>query len=194
MTIVHGWIDPGGSAGEDTRLWHQAQVASGAHLGAGCVLGKGVYLGTGSRVGDRVKIGNYASIFGAAIADEAMICPGALLLEDRAPRATTPDGDPAGPGDWTPYPVTVGRGATIGAGAVIAPGVTISAYALVALGGVVFHDVAPHALAAGNPARQCGWVCLCGHTLDPELRCPHCPRTYTRSSGELTLLGGGGVR
>lgn len=99
-----------------------------------------------------------------------------------------------GRGDWTPYPVTMGRGATIGAGAVIAPGVRIGAYALVALGAVVFHDVAAHALVAGNPARQCGWVCLCGHTLDPELRCPHCPRTYTRSGGELALLGWGGVR
>jgi hypothetical protein len=44
---------------------------------------------------------------------------------------------------------------------------------------------------AGNPARQCGWVCLCGHTLDTDLRCTHCPRTYTRSNGDLALVNGG---
>lgn len=191
MTIVQGWIDPGGVVGDGTRLWHQAQVASGAHVGADCVLGKGAYLGGGSRVGDRVKIGNYANIFGARIADEAMICPAVLLLEDRAPRAITPDGRRVGPGDWTPHPVTVGLGATIGAGAMIAPGVRIGAHAMVALGAAVFHDVAPHALVAGNPARQCGWVCLCGHTLDTDLRCPNCPRTYTRSGGDLARVNGG---
>jgi UDP-3-O-[3-hydroxymyristoyl] glucosamine N-acyltransferase len=188
---MHGWIDSGGLVGEGTRLWHQAQVASGARVGAECVLGKGAYIGTGTHVGNRVKIGNYANVFGAAIADEAMICPGALLLEDRAPRATTPDGMPIGPGDWVPLPVAVGRGATIGAAAVIAPGVTIGAHAMVALAAAVFHDVAPHALVAGNPARQCGWVCLCAGTLDTDLRCPRCRRRYTRSDGDLALLDGG---
>ncbi|MGH8967928.1 MAG: hypothetical protein ACRDXB_21760, partial [Actinomycetes bacterium] len=59
----------------------------------------------------------------------------------------------------------VGTDCTLGAGAIVAPGVTVGAHAMVALGAIVAHDVPAHALVAGNPARQCGWVCRCGHTL-----------------------------
>ncbi|MYW04470.1 hypothetical protein GT354_40605 [Streptomyces sp. SID3343] len=107
-----------------------------------------------------------------------MICPGALLLEDPAPRATTPDGHRKTASDFTRAPVTVGQGATIGAGAVLAPGVRVGDHALVAVGAVVVRDVPAHALVAGNPARRCGWVCRCGRTLDASLRCPACPRSH----------------
>lgn len=183
-----GWLDEGAAAGDGTRLWHGAQIAAGATAGVGCTLGKNAFIGTGSKIGDRVKIGNNAGVFGAAIADEAMICPGALLLEDPAPRATTPGGQRKGPGDWTRHPVTVHSGATIGAGAVIAPGLTVGAHAMVALGAVVMRDVPAHGLVIGNPARQVGWVCHCGHTLDDTLRCPACQRAYTSHDGELTAL------
>nr|WP_237535941.1 hypothetical protein [Streptomyces sp. SID3343] len=115
---------------------------------------------------------------GVGVGDEAMICPGALLLEDPAPRATTPDGHRKTASDFTRAPVTVGQGATIGAGAVLAPGVRVGDHALVAVGAVVVRDVPAHALVAGNPARRCGWVCRCGRTLDASLRCPACPRSH----------------
>ncbi|MEV5204507.1 phosphopantetheine-binding protein [Streptomyces sp. NPDC053720] len=180
-----GWPDPGASVGEGTRLWHQSQIAGGAVVGAGCTLGKGSFIGAGSTIGDRVKIGNYAGVFGADVGDEAMICPGALVLEDPAPRATTPDGQRKSPEDWTRHPVTIAAGATIGAAAVIAPGVSVGPHALVALGAVVMRDVPAHGLVIGNPARQVGWVCRCGHTLDAALRCTTCPRTYRRDGDEL---------
>jgi acetyltransferase-like isoleucine patch superfamily enzyme/acyl carrier protein len=180
-----GWVDPGGQVGSGTRLWHQAQIADGAQVGDDCILGKGVYIGAGSRVGDRVKFGNGANVFGAAIADEVMICPGALLLEDPAPRATTPDGRRKTATDFARQPVTVHIGATIGAGAVLAPGVRIGAHALVAMGAIVVRDVPAYGLVAGNPARQCGWVCRCGHTLSDEHRCPACARTYTHDGTQL---------
>ncbi|MET9661652.1 phosphopantetheine-binding protein [Streptomyces sp. NPDC006510] len=180
-----GWSDAGASVGEGTRLWHQSQVADGAVVGADCTLGKGSFIGAGSTIGDRVKIGNYANVFGADVGDEAMICPGVLVLEDPAPRATTPDGRRKGPQDWTRHPVTISTGATIGAAAVIAPGVTVGPHALVALGAVVMRDVPAHGLVIGNPARQVGWVCRCGHTLDAALRCTDCPRTYRRDGDEL---------
>ena len=181
-----GWLDPGASAGPGTRLWHQAQIAADAVVGADCTLGKGAFVGPGSRIGDRVKIGNGANLFGAVVGDEAMICPGALLLEDPAPRATNPDGTRKGPDDWTRRPASVGPGATIGAGATIAPGVTVGAHALVALGAVVLRDVPAHGLVIGNPARQVGWVCRCGQTLDTAFRCPACGRAHHRDGGTLT--------
>ena len=180
-----GWLDEGAVAGDGTRLWHQAQISTGAVVGGDCTLGKGCFIGTGSTVGDRVKIGNYANVFGADVGDEAMICPGALLLEDPAPRATTPDGHRKHPEDWSRRPVTIGAGATIGAASVIAPGITVGAHALVGLGAVVLRDVPAHALIIGNPARQIGWVCRCASTLDPQLRCPACSRSYQHEAGHL---------
>lgn len=184
-----GWVEDGAHAGPGTRLWHQAQLAAGATIGRDCTLGKGAYVGTGSSIGDLVKIGNYACIFGARIADRVMICPGALLLEDPAPRATTPDGRRKQSSDFIRRPVIIGHGATIGAGAVIAPGTEVGPHALVALGAVVVHDVPAHALVAGNPARHCGWVCTCGHTLDDLLRCPGCHCGYTRDGEHLSTRG-----
>ena len=187
-----GWTDPGGSAGPRTRLWHQAQVAAGATVGADCTLGKGAYVGAGAVIGDRVKIGNYACVFGASVADEAMICPGAMLLEDPAPRAANPDGTLKTASDWTPRPVSVGHGATIGASAVIAPGVTVGPRAMVAIGAVVTRDVAAHALVAGNPARPVGWACACGATLDAGLRCPSCGRAWEHGEQGLAAILGNG--
>ncbi|MFF9593823.1 phosphopantetheine-binding protein [Streptomyces sp. NPDC014646] len=184
-SMPSGWLDDGARAGEGTRLWHQAQIAGSAVVGSDCTLGKGSFVGTGSTIGDRVKIGNYAGVFGASVADEAMICPGALLLEDPAPRATTPEGKRKGPDDWTRHPVTISTGATIGAGAVIAPGVTVGAHALVALGAVVLRDVPAHGLVVGNPARQVGWVCQCGRTLDTALHCTTCQLAYRHESDAL---------
>ncbi|MGC4744786.1 phosphopantetheine-binding protein [Micromonospora sp. DT201] len=184
-----GVVDDGAVVGAGSRLWHQAQVAAGASIGADCTLGKGAYVGAGSQLGDRVKLGNYACVFGANIADDAMISPHAALLEDPAPRATTPDGRRKEHTDFDQCPVTVGRRATIGAGAMIAPGVTVGHDALVAIGAVVVRDVLPYALVAGNPARQCGWVCTCGRTLADTLRCPRCSRGYVRHGDELHLLG-----
>lgn len=180
-----GVVDGGAVVGAGSRLWHQAQVAAGASIGMDCTLGKGAYVGTGSRVGDRVKLGNYTSVFGATIDDDAMISPHAALLEDPAPRATTPDGRRKQHTDVDQRPVTVERRATIGAGAMVAPGVTVGHDALVAIGAVVVRDVLPYALVAGNPARQCGWVCTCGQSLTETLHCPRCRRGYVRQGEAL---------
>lgn len=50
-------------------------------------------------------------------------------------------------------PVTIERGAFVGAGATILAGVTIGAGSFVAAGSVVTEDVSPRTLAAGVPAR-----------------------------------------
>jgi hypothetical protein len=74
-------------------------------------------------IGEWVKIGNNASVFGATVAGEAMICPGAMLLEDPAPRAAPPGGDPEGTGGLDAPPVIAGLGGDHRRGAVSAPGV-----------------------------------------------------------------------
>lgn len=181
-------VASGARIGPGTRVWHQAQVADDVEIGSGCTLGKSCYVGSGARIGDNVKIGNHADVFGAQVEDGVMISPQAVLTEDRAPRATRPDGQRQGPGDWTSTPVIVRRGATIGAGARIAPGVEIGRYALVGIGAVVLRDVPAHALVLGNPARACGWVCRCAGSLDSQLRCPRCAQGYEMAADLLTEI------
>ena len=145
--------------GPGARVWEGAHIREGAHVGAGCVIGRGAYIGIGVRLGDRCKIQNNALVYDpAVIGDGVFIGPGAILTNDRLPRAITPAGELKRADDWDPVGVTIETGASIGAGAVCVAPVRIGAWAMVAAGSVVVRDVPDHALVAGNPARQIGWV------------------------------------
>lgn len=56
-------------------------------------------------------------------------------------------------GHHQPAPVTIRRGAWIGAGCILLPGVTIGENSVVGAGSVVTRDVPARTLCAGNPAR-----------------------------------------
>ena len=185
-TFVHetAEVADGATVGSGTKVWHQAQVLPGAIVGRDCTLGKGSFIGAGSVLGDRVKVGNYANVFGAQVGDGAFIGPAVLLMEDPAPRSLTVDGGRKGPQDWTPNPVTIGPGATVGGGAAVLPGVVVGTHAFVAAASVVHRDVPDHAKVAGHPARQVGWVCRCGQPLDEALCCG-CGRTHSLADGGL---------
>jgi acetyltransferase-like isoleucine patch superfamily enzyme len=163
-------------------------VMPGAVLGSECTISKGVFIGSRSHLGSQVKVGNHASLFGARVEDEAFIGPGAMLLEDPAPRSTTPDGRRRGPSDFESHPTTVRRGATVGAGAILLPGVTVGQWALVGAGAVVNRDIGAHGLATGNPARMVGFVCTCGRRLDEQLVCA-CGRAFEQASDEVRPKG-----
>ena len=182
--------------GPGTSVWHRAQVRSGASIGADCVVGRDVFVDEGVEIGDRVKIQNGALVYhGVSIEDGVFIGPGAILTNDRYPRAITPNGDLARAADWTVSPIVLRYGASIGAGAVVVAGTEVGRFATVGAGAVVTRNVPSHALVVGSPARRIGWVCACGARLQdadgapasakppyyathPELHCPSCDRTY----------------
>ena len=184
------------AVGAGTSIWHRAQVRTGAHLGTECVIGRDVFIDEGVEIGDRVKIQNGALIYhGVTVEDGVFIGPGAILTNDRYPRAITSTGDLARADDWTVSPITLRFGSSIGAGAVVVAGIEIGRFATVGAGAVVTRDVPSHALVVGSPARRIGWVCACGvrlqdadgaaaaakppyYSTHPELHCPSCGRTY----------------
>jgi UDP-2-acetamido-3-amino-2,3-dideoxy-glucuronate N-acetyltransferase len=189
--------------GAGTSVWHRAQIRAGASIGRDGTIGRDVFVDVGVQIGDGVKIQNAALIYhGVTLADGVFIGPGAILTNDRRPRALNAAGGRANDEDWTVSPIRIGVGASIGAGAVVVAGCDIGPYAMVGAGSVVTHDVPAHALVAGNPARGMGWVCVCGEPLadstgdrapaaapaeGSELSCPACARRYDRRADDVTL-------
>ncbi|HEX7948867.1 MAG TPA: acyltransferase [Candidatus Limnocylindrales bacterium] len=154
------------SVGPRTSIWHRAQIRIGARIGAECVIGRDVFIDEGVSIGDRVKIQNGALVYhGVTVEDGVFIGPGAILTNDRYPRAITATGDLARAEDWTVSPIVLRHGSSIGAGAVIVAGTAVGAFATVGAGAVVTRDVPDHALVVGSPARGIGWVCACGARL-----------------------------
>jgi UDP-2-acetamido-3-amino-2,3-dideoxy-glucuronate N-acetyltransferase len=152
--------------GAGTKIWMNAQVREDVCIGRECVIGKDAYVDFQVTIGDRCKIQNGALVYHAAdLAEGVFIGPGAVLTNDRVPRALTVDGRLADTGDWHSGHTRLERGASIGAGAILLTDITIGEYAMVGAGAVVTRNVPPHALVVGNPARRIGFVCRCGQRL-----------------------------
>jgi acetyltransferase-like isoleucine patch superfamily enzyme len=141
--------------GRDVRIFHPDLVnLYGCSIGDETRIGTFVEIQTGAKIGARCKISSHTFICeGVSIEDEVFIGHGVMFTNDKYPRATTADGRPQGPADWTVEPTRVGKGTSIGSNATILCGITIGAGAIVGAGAVVTKDVPARAIVAGVPAR-----------------------------------------
>jgi acetyltransferase-like isoleucine patch superfamily enzyme len=179
-------IDPsaqtqGASIGPGTRIWQFCIILPKAQIGCDCNICAHVLIESDVAIGNRVTIKSGVQLWdGTRIEDDVFIGPNATFTNDRAPRSRK---------TRRHLLVTrVQRCATIGANATILPGLTIGKGAMVSAGAVVTRDVPDHALMIGNPARQKGWVCLCGETLrDAGLSC-QCGKRYECGADGLVAV------
>lgn len=165
--------------GEGTTIYAFAHVMKGAVIGRHCKIGDHVFIESGVTIGDNVTVKNGVSIWEHVhVADNVFLGPSVVLTNDRYPRR----GD-----SWQPTETWIEEGVTVGANATIVCGLRLGRRAFIGAGAVVTHDVPPHALVVGNPARQQGWVCHCGRPLGEEIggaRCAGCGRRW-----EVTAAG-----
>lgn len=179
-------IDEGAEIGTGSRIWHFVHVCSGARVGQDVVLGQNAYVGGGAVIGDKCKIQNNVSLYDGVILEEGVfVGPSAVFTNVINPRARVERKEQY-------RPTVVRSGATLGANCTIVCGVTIGRYAFVGAGAVVTHDVADHALVAGVPALQTGWMSRHGEKLDLPLQGDAeavCPAT-----GERYRLDGATLR
>ena len=173
--FVHesSYIDDDVKIGKGTKIWHFCHIQRGTEIGENCSFGQNVNVSNHVKIGNGVKVQNNVSIYEGVELEDYVFCgPSMVFTNDLTPRAKYPKGR-AG------YKKTlVKEGASIGANATIVCGNTIGRWAMIAAGAVVTKDVPDHALMAGIPARQVGWVCECGNKLDADNRCNKCSKKY----------------
>ena len=173
-------IDDNVNIGKGTKIWHFSHIQSGAYIGEECVVGQNVNISNNVKIGNRCKLQNNVSVYeGVTLEDDVFCGPSMVFTNDLRPRAFIKD--------VSKYEKTVLRkGCSVGANATIVCGHEIGNYAMIAAGAVVTKNVKAHALMAGNPARQIGWVCACGAILNKELKCEECEKIYRESNVGLT--------
>lgn len=188
-------IDGDVEIGDGTRVWHFSHIQSGAVIGSSCSLGQNVNISNNVHIGNGVKIQNNVSIYeGVTIEDYVFCGPSCVFTNDLTPRSRYPKNHK--------YIQTIIRhDATIGANATIVCGHEVGHHATIAAGAVIACNVKPHALMAGVPAKQIGWVCECGQVLrsiesvsprengESIFRCPDCGREYILLNNELKKRG-----
>ncbi len=181
-TFVHesSYIDEGVTIGNGTKIWHFCHVQKGARIGKNCSLGQNVNLSNNVKIGNGVRIQNNVSVYEGVELEDYVFCgPSMVFTNDLTPRSKYPKGSKG-------YKKTLVKyGATIGANATVLSGIVIGRWAMIAAGAVVTCDVPDYALMVGVPAKQMGWACECGATINDRLKCIICGREYTLSKCAL---------
>lgn len=184
-------VSPEASVALSATVWGGTMVREGAVVGAHTSIGRQSYVGPGVVIGESCRIQNQALIFEPAVLEDGVfVGPAVVLTNDRFPRAINPDGSRKTAADWEAVGVTIRHGASIGARAVCVAPVEIGEWATVAAGAVVTRDVPAHAIVAGVPARQVGWVGRGGRPLVADggaLRDPATGERYREVDGRLAL-------
>ncbi|MDP3493433.1 MAG: acyltransferase [Hyphomonadaceae bacterium] len=145
MISPRAQVDTDVRLGDGTRVWQFASVIRGAIIGKNCSVASCAIV-DGAILGDGCIVAHGASVHpGAKIGNRVFIGPGAVLCNDRWPKAHKYgfDIDKLLGGF---VGILIEDEASIGANAVILPGVVIGASAMIAAGAVVTGNVPARSL------------------------------------------------
>lgn len=183
--FVHesSYVDSPCKIGSGTKIWHFSHIMRDCEIGERCNIGQNVVISPGVRLGNNVKIQNNVSVYtGVICEDDVFLGPSMVFTNVVNPRSAVVRKDE--------YRQTlVKKGTSVGANATIVCGVTLGAYSFIGAGAVVTKNVKPFALMVGNPARQTGWICVCGVKLNANkpIICSSCGCEYLLEQENLIL-------
>lgn len=174
------YIDDGVDIGIGTKIWHFCHILSGSIIGKDCSFGQNVMVGPDVMIGNGCKIQNNVSLYKGVTLEDGVFCgPSMVFTNVTSPRSEV--------NRKSEYSTTlVRKGATIGANATIVCGHELGEYCFIAAGAVITKNVKPHAVMAGVPAKQIGWVAHSGEMLREDLKCPRTGDQYEIINDQLT--------
>lgn len=126
---VNARIEPGTSIRDHVKIGDHAVIMMGATINIGAEIGEDSMIDMGAILGGRAIVGKHCHI-GAGTVLAGVVEPASA------------------------QPVKIDDNVLIGANAVVIEGVHVGEGAVVAAGAVVTHDVAPHTMVAGVPAKE----------------------------------------
>jgi len=173
------YIDDNVSIGAGTKIWHFCHILPGTIVGEKCSLGQNVMAGPDVKIGNGCKIQNNVALYKGVILEDGVFCGPSMVFTN----VTTPRSEVNRQEEYAT--TLVRRGATIGANATIVCGHELGEYCFIAAGAVVTKNVKPHAVVAGVPAKQIGWVAHSGEMLRDDLTCPRTGDAYVVQDGAL---------
>ena len=181
-------VDDGATIGAGSRVWHWVHICGKAVIGERCSFGQNVFVGNKVRIGHNCKVQNNVSIYDNVTLEDDVFCgPSMVFTNVYNPRSAVLRKDE--------YRDTlVRRGATLGANCTIVCGIEIGEHAFVAAGAVVNRSVPAHALIAGVPGRQIGWMSQFGERIPLPLQgsgewtCPQTGTVYHLRDGRMTAV------
>ena len=165
--------------GTGTEIWQYTIVLSGSSIGKNCNINALCFIENDVFIGNNVTIKCGIYIWdGTHIEDDVFIGPSVTFINDKNPRSKVYLEKHVGS--------YLERGVTLGANSTILGGIRIGRFAFVGAGSVVTKNVPNNTLWVGNPARQVGFVCDCGHKLDENLHCRNCNSDYKMVNGKIS--------
>ena len=173
------YIDENVSIGEGTKIWHFCHILPGTKIGVNCSFGQNVMAGPDVTIGNGCKIQNNVALYKGVILEDNVFCGPSMVFTN----VSTPRSEVNRQKEFSE--TIVRKGATIGANATIVCGNELGEYCFIAAGAVITKNVKPHALMAGVPAKQVGWVAHSGEILRKDLQCPRTGSKYKIVLGEL---------
>ena len=143
--MIHKLADCQAPIPDSTRVWQFCVIMPDTKIGENCNICSHCLIENDVVIGNNVTVKCGVYLWdGMRIEDDVLIGANVTFTNDKYPRSKRP---------FNLLPITIKKGASIGAGAVVLGGVTIGEKAMIGVGSVVTHDVPDGELWYGNPAR-----------------------------------------